>query len=423
MLQEEQAAELLNRCEKLLGYELRKLRGDLQKAGSRAAAVWELLVIEATSIIGQIKYEPLKGPSPDILLSLPNGRSIWIEVAYLYPRFWREERKSDKVISWIYSEARNRGIGFGKISIRLDGIDENGAGPVRKLPELHEREKFLNDPEVKAAFDIITSNPKDSYVFSLSKYTVSIFYNPDNQGPYTGWSGLSQEVPKTYKQHVVYRVLNKKAKQFDINGPLVVCLGSDQNRVINIAPGPTQISIRDAAKEAFYKNHSLSAVILVSINANVGIFEQFKKVARTTILLNPYATNPLDSHEIGLLKELNFNRWKYYFVKEKWEIPEKKESRRVTGSLKLSASTVSFKIEIPANIVIDALAGKTSLAAAYRLDKNKSHEKRLIDIFEQGWIVRSCSLKEGNIESGEAPKILFELLPPPLPVFWPKSKS
>lgn len=422
MLQEEQAADLLNRCEKLLGLELRQLRGNLRNAGTRAAAVWELLVLEAASNIGSIEYEPLLGSSPDIRLFLPNGRSVWIEVAYLYPRFWREERKSSAVISWLYSEARLRGIPLGKIFIRLDGIDDKGAGPIRKLPELHERKKFLNDPEIKSFYDIITSNASDKYACSLSNYTVSILYNPDLQGSYSGSGGLVQEVPKTYRQHAVYRVLKAKARQHVVKGPHVICIGSDQSRVLTISHGPLETSVHEAVRAAFAENRSLSGAILVSIKTTVAIFEQPKKRARAEILINPNAIDKLRPEETTLLNELNFNRWKYHFVQEKWEIPDKVKLRRVTGTLKWGAG-MTFKVEIPANIVVDALAGKTSLATAYGMNEDKPTDKGLLRVFKEGWVVKSCSLKEGNIEIGEAPKILFEFVPPPLAVFWPKSKS
>ena len=88
MLREEQAAELLRRCESVTGQHLKQVRGNLKKAESRASAIWELLVLEEVSRIGKVEYEPHKEGSPDILLSLTGGRKIWIEVAFLYPRFW-----------------------------------------------------------------------------------------------------------------------------------------------------------------------------------------------------------------------------------------------------------------------------------------------------------------------------------------------
>jgi len=64
MLIEEQAAALLTRCENILRIELRQTRGNLRNAESRAAAVWELLVIEEAADIGYVEYEPHPGATP-----------------------------------------------------------------------------------------------------------------------------------------------------------------------------------------------------------------------------------------------------------------------------------------------------------------------------------------------------------------------
>lgn len=149
MLLNEQAAELLKKCETIVGSELSQVRGNLQKAENRAAAVWELLVLEAASKMGEVKYEPHPGASPDIQLFLPGHRAVWIEVAFLYPRFWKEERKSIALTNWIFSEAERRGIPSYKIYPRLDGVIKGSAGPVRNLPELNERKQFLNSQEIK----------------------------------------------------------------------------------------------------------------------------------------------------------------------------------------------------------------------------------------------------------------------------------
>ncbi|MCG9893037.1 MAG: hypothetical protein MH252_18440 [Thermosynechococcaceae cyanobacterium MS004] len=159
MLREEQAAELLKHCELIAGKRLEQVRGNLRNAETRAAAVWELLVLEEASRIGKVEYEPvagcIAGSSPDILLTLMNERKIWIEVAFLYPRFWKQERQSREVDKWIREEAKKRGICSFKISTRFNGDSNNPAGPTRKLPELQERKSFLIDQEVVYFFDLI----------------------------------------------------------------------------------------------------------------------------------------------------------------------------------------------------------------------------------------------------------------------------
>jgi hypothetical protein len=67
-----------------------------------------------------------------------------------------------------------------------------------------------------------------------------------------------------------------------------------------------------------------------------------------------------------------------------------------------------MEVEIPANIIIDALVGKTTLSKAFNL----KNDDPLYKAFNEGWVVESCSFKNGNIELGEAPKIVLQLSPP-----------
>lgn len=79
---------------------------------------------------------------------------------------------------------------------------------------------------------------------------------------------------------------------------------------------------------------------------------------------------------------------------------------------------MSLEIEIPANVVIDALAGKTSVAKECRFDRQNEVTRAL----EEGWEIASCSLVAGDIEAGEAPKVRLELVPPSLAPYWPKKR-
>jgi hypothetical protein len=78
-----------------------------------------------------------------------------------------------------------------------------------------------------------------------------------------------------------------------------------------------------------------------------------------------------------------------------------------------------MKIEIPTNVVVDALAGKTSVLEAFGLSDNEQAARALKD----GWSIVSCGLVEGDLEAGEAPKLALELVPSHLAVYWPNKKS
>ncbi len=408
MLLDEQAAELLKRCEKIVGSELSQIRGSLKKSENRAAFVWELLVLEAASKIGTIEYEPRSGGSPDIRLQLPNGRKIWIEIAYLYPRFWKKERESFEVTRWIYAEAERRGVPSHKIYPRLDGKKQNHAGPVRALPKINERKKFLKSPDIIEFFENIKLGAESKHFCEVSGYTISITYNPKAQGPYLSSGGLVQEAPTKIEEHAIYRVLKEKSKQHSVNAPRIICVGSDQSPALSSVVGPMQITVRDAIQAIFFKNQTVSATIIVTIENVHTMFGRFEKQARGEIFTNETAKNPLMPEEVNEISRMDFNQWKYSQPLNKWKETGANTFPRVTGKLTWRPGPMSMEVEIPANIVIDALAGKTTLAKSFDVKEDTS----LYQAFNEGWEVESCSFKKGNIQLGEAPKVVLKLTPP-----------
>lgn len=338
------------------------------------------------------------------------------ELNRTYPRFWKQERQSQRVINWLHKEAERRGVPAFKIYPQLDGDRSITAGPVRRLPELNERKKFLKDHVIVKFFEDVIANPNANHNCSLSNYTISISYSPNAQGPYSSSGGLVQEAPKVVKEHAVYRVLREKARQHNVAGPLVICIGSDQSPALSSLTGPGQPKITDAVSAAFYEHRSISAAIVISVEASFPIFGRLQRQARGQLFLNPDAKVPLTQKEAQLLSEINLNRWDYTFALQKWEDKNNKGYRRVKGSLTCKQSGEGVEIEVPANVVVDALAGKTTLTKEYEMDGTD----RISQALKDGWVIESCSLKEGNIEKGEDRKVVFKLVPPSLPVFWPK---
>jgi hypothetical protein len=107
------------------------------------------------------------------------------------------------------------------------------------------------------------------------------------------------------------------------------------------------------------------------------------------------------------LMKLDFNRWKYTYSLPQWEHSDKEGLRRVGGDLVTKLWRRSMEIEVPANIVIDALMGKTNLFKEYGLSDSDLQAQAL----RKPWTIKSCHLKEGNIELGQAPKVVLELIP------------
>jgi hypothetical protein len=313
MLIEAQVAELLRRCETLLGQELTQLRGNLKakQVGSRSAAIFELIVLEAASEIGPIESEPNEGTRPDIRLELPAGRKVYIEVTYLLPRYWKEERQTLYVRKWIFSAAEKYGIDKFKIFTRFEG-KASEAGYVRILPALNEEKSFLESPEIRSFFENISKLPDYPQRVDSEKFTLSIQYIPTAKESATFSSGLAQEAPKSFKEHALYRKLREKAQQHkNISDPRIICVGSDQSPALRDYQAPGVVKLHEVINRFLAENSSISAVIIVSIENAPCFFRGIKKAIVAKLFINRNSKAPLTPAEIELLQKMNFGKWKY----------------------------------------------------------------------------------------------------------------
>ena len=83
MLPDGEILNLLAQCERATGIVLKQIRGNL-RSRDWLSAVWELVVGEAASMIGSIRYEVRGAGSSqsDWLLELPDGYRLWLEAAF-----------------------------------------------------------------------------------------------------------------------------------------------------------------------------------------------------------------------------------------------------------------------------------------------------------------------------------------------------
>jgi hypothetical protein len=413
MLKEDQAAELLARCERLFGRRLDQVRGNLRRARSRAAAVWELVCIDAFAEVGPLAHEPPGASSPDIVLCRPGELPLWVEAAYIYPKNWVNERRERELSVWIYREASRRGIAAVRISTRFFGDEANPTGPVRTLPAEHERVGFLASGPVRKFFDAIESNPNGAHSVRLDPYTVYLAYDPNAAGPYLHSSGIVEEQPKKIRAHHLYGMLKDKARQHKPDCPYIVCVGTDQSRAISSVsmPGITEAQV---IVESLRKARNISAVIAVSIETALALNAQPPRVARARLYLNDNAEHPLSQAQIDALQSLDFNRWHFYFPLERWDVKNNAHFRRSGGPLAMRHGKDRVAITIPSTILIDCLAGTTSLHTEYPDQPGMP----LLKCINEGWQIVGCSFEQGAIEHGLANRVTLELAPPPEQVYF-----
>lgn len=397
MLKEEQVAELLKRCEAVTGQRLEQIRGNLSLSETRSAAIWELIVLDASTKIGTVEYEPHENGSPDILVTLPSGENVWIEVAFLYPRFWKQERQSDEVWQWLRQEADRRGIDGFKISCRFDGIASR-SGFIRKLPEQQDRNKFLKSTIVKDFFNQILSNKAERVSFTHPDYTLSVLYSPNSNGG--GGGGTVQEAPKHYKEHALYRIVKAKARQHDVPGIRLLCIGTDQSNALSNHVAPNGVTAANALYYAFKQTTSISGVITVSVESRVQAFTGITRDARAKIYYNENAKALPSAGDQETIKKLNFNQWTYHHPLTQYDTPPDGLYRKLGGKLSVSTSNNGGTLTIPTTILLEILSGRASLSELYDLPVES--------LLSGDYRIKSCSFEEGDPEAGEAPTVKLE---------------
>jgi len=411
MLKEEQAAELLRRCEAISDRRLDNLRGNLRRAETRAAAVWEMIVFEASSQLGHVEYEDPNG-GPDLKLHFSEDRFAWIEIAYQNPRFEDEVRRSSAVMEWVNQERQR--IGFaGSISCDFFGELNNPAGPVRTLPSLHEKKVFLRDPEVLAFFSRLKEPLSAIHQVTPKRWTVTLTANPEaSQFLISG--GTVQESPRMVQEHAVYRKLAKKRNQHKVKGPRVICIGSDTSRAVGLNQSHRLIDLESVISKALPSGGSISAVIIVDIAVSLATFGV--SVRKATAQLYPIDAKltryPLSNEEFDVLASLDFNRWKYSFALNRHveEVPA--YMLRTSNSLSIAQkSDGSVKMRIPGPELLDALAGRQSLVHAHTAPDNQP-DQNLTYLLGSGWRIANCQYVKGDVQKGLSELIELTLAPP-----------
>ena len=416
MLKEVQAAELLRRCETIAGRRLTQVRGNLRQAKTRAAAVWELLVLEAAAQNGPVEYEP-EGGGPDVRMKLPTGRWTSVEVAYLNPRFEDINDRSRAVATWVNDAvAKKLGSQPPRIHCEFHG-EKHPAGPRRTLPQEHEMTLFLRDPEIIDYVERVAANPQGTHEQRLTKYTVTLTsspYHPTfNQS--VGWDGPHPEQPQVVKEHAAFRALRDKIRQHNVSEPHLVCIGTDTSSALSRIRWPGQVRLEDALGAAIGNSEEISGVLIVNIEASLPI----TRLARYTTYPTRTSRYPLTEDEWISIRRLDMNRWKYTFPLRRRDEPGYRY-RHIPGDLGHSARPGgNVKVTIPASVVVDALAGRKNLLDGYGGNED-AFGKAISTCLQEDWSIVACEYKGGDVQTGKPAYVILELAPPHEDVFWPR---
>ncbi|MFJ7023956.1 hypothetical protein [Pseudomonas aeruginosa] len=401
MLKEEQVRALLMECEHLVGQSLIQIRGNLTKSENRSAAIFELLAIQAFSALGKVEYEPFPN-SPDIRLTLPDGTQAWVEVAFLYDKYWKQERQSRELTMAMRDHARTQGVEPEKISLRFNGVATT-AGYDRHLPELHEFKKFLKEDYVKAIFDRIQADPLQPFTVAHPVFSFEASYVPS--ATYASGGGLVQEAPKDARQHQLFKIIKRKASQHSVEGFRIVCVGTDTSRALSRSSAPAVVTAEQAARTAFNETTSVGCVITVDIKHVYQPFSQLRKLAHPWMYANPRAKAPLTEGMAEALTQLDFNRWKFSFELNQYQTPSKGLARKLLGSIRMTTRNQGMSLEIPSALLVEVLAGRGKL-----LEGESGMDSALQHFLSGDYRVENCSLIPADVQAGEGAKVKLDFV-------------
>jgi len=403
VLNEDHVRKLLAACESRIGQRLGATRGNLATPVHRAAAIWELIVIDAVSRIAPVRYEPASesGRSrPDIYVDL-GSHGFWIEATYLHGRFPKSEQREQPFIAALYRAAAKEKIDTTRISCRLDG-DRDDGGYARRLPAQHDVPAVLRSETIRRFFDTVRLTPNEKAICDLRPtYTATFTYDPEGRA-YSG--GLVEEAPRVVTEHGLYRKLVEKARQHDLDRPYTVCVGADRSPVLGRIQGVGTVSETQAIQQAFTLHRNISAAILVSIELRAQVLGPPTRHARARVALNSSAQHPLDGTTIELLSRLRFDKWRYAAPYESWL--RDVEDRRDTGGTLVweQLSNGNVKLTLPVWVLREALAGRTNLFEALQLPAD--HFTRGV-LSPQSEIV-SAQINDTTLEDGNPASVSLE---------------
>ncbi|GEM_PF-2412783 len=413
MLKEEQVMGLLIECESLVGQPLTQIRGNLTKPENRSAAIFELIAIEAFSALGAVEYEPFHN-SPDLRVTLADGSQAWVEVAFLYDKYWKQERQSRELTMAMRDHAKSRGVAPEKISFRFNGSSTD-AGYERKLPEQQELKKFLKEDYVKAIIDRIQAEPLQPFTVAHPVFSFEVSYVPT--AIYAGGGGVVQEAPKNVSQHQLFKVIKRKASQHSVEGFRIVCVGTDSSSAFSSSRAPGVISAELALRTAFSETTSVGCVITVDIKHDFQPFSQLRKLAHVCIYGNPRAKAPLTQVVVDALDRLNFNRWKYSFELNQYQTPSKGLARKILGAISMTTSREGMSLEIPSALLVEILAGREKL-----LEGESSMDASIQHFLSGDYRVESCTLIPADAHAGNGANVKLNLVLNPDSIFERLSK-
>ena len=379
MLAEHQVRFLLEHCEEILGQELKQLRGNLRSELHVRPAIWELILIDAAAELGPVRYEAATpgGKALDIFLDVDGG--LWIEAAFLEPRFAEVLERQEKFTQRLRKAEREAGIAVGSIQRDFYGA-KSAAGFDVTVPHESELARVFRSPDMRAFLADVKAQPAGHRRIDLGAagVTAVLTYAGGRSGPTFSVGGSPVlEAPRTVEEHALFRLLDEKGRKYrkaGITHPVVIHVATERNPSVSRFYSVHTVPHRDAVAAALRKHAVISGVVLMWLESPMPVFGLAPpRQPRLEAFSNDDALHPLTERMRTLLSRMRFDRVDYGELWNEWEGATTAEQRldRLGGSMNYRSTKDGFTVTIPADLLIQALgsASSTNLTdSEYRVD-------------------------------------------------------
>jgi len=443
MLTERQIRGLLNICENRTGVELTGLRKRLLYDKETFAHIWELVVLFAVTGLGHVIPEPYEG-APDTHLNASDGKSFWMEAAFITNTHKLDEEEVDEFGRWIRKRLHEAGCLWGKTAhIDIEVKDD------RKEFHLPRRNGWLamtKEGEWRKFINQSLMAHSASWISPRVNFTVEASARDPKMGSFVTMHYPGRFSPNDPTEHPVYRTIREKAKRWVAAGkdfsPLVLVIGYTQQHSIIDPSGGTSVSLRQAVNAAFtdpklvnnitYYNwvgcwgtksmkvsgsELISAVVLAGLNdAPSPLYRQDSRIWKARFYDNPHARRPLSSSEMELLSSFNLNRVDFGRGFEEWSASDKGDQLQRAeykgGRLMIRPNKDgSFIVEIPVHHIIRVLAGAVSAKSLF-LEYGADVPELFVRALRDGQEIVDISLVDQDLLARTGGRIQISFGPP-----------
>lgn len=416
LISERQIEALLCECEAELARDLSGLRARLLHNRHYNGTIWELIVlytaIKRTDL--QIDYEP-DDAMPDIRFYNASGTRFWFEVSEVSSASNEQKNRINELRRWICEQLTKTGYQLKGAAI---DIRPKSSEFELSIPPIQSWKSEKKSYAWKSFISDISRNGSGTWDFANGNAHINLKTN--QLGFFTGGHPVPN-LPKSAKQHPVYKLLKRKGEQIKkwessiTDKPIVVVICSTdissefdikgngvglEQAIYSALLDPSLLSsvhryniLHDGS---FYGSgikskrvmgaRLISAVLFVRLeNQLEGLSYKSNMIAAPILFDNPHAETPLSELDKKVVRGLNFNLVEYGPGREAWQRSHKgsakDRNRKIGGKYTMGSNgNGSVYIELPTIILLRILAG--DITAEDALSEFGDNSK-LIDLFKR----------------------------------------